>query len=87
MPAIGQTWETIVTTRKLQSVKDFAAGGPFSESQLRWFIFRSSDNGLAASGALVRIGSRRVYIDADGFDRWITSQNPPEVPHGRSMQA
>ena len=65
-----------MTTRNLQSVKDFAANGQFSESQLRWFIFRANDNGLASAGALVRVGGRRVYIDADGFDRWIAAQNP-----------
>ncbi|BCT93523.1 hypothetical protein LYSHEL_25470 [Lysobacter helvus] len=78
-----------MTTRNLRSVKDFAANGPFSESQLRWFIFRANDNGLAASGALVRVGGRRVYIDADGFDRWIAAQNPdgPVSPQAGRAQA
>jgi len=65
-----------VATRNLQTIKDFAARGPFSESQLRWFVFNSERNGLAAAGALVRVGSRRVYIDIDGFDRWLVAQNP-----------
>jgi hypothetical protein len=62
-------------TRNLKSVAAFAADSPFSESQCRWWIFKAEDNGLAATGALVRIG-RRIYIDADAFDRWLVAQNP-----------
>ena len=65
-----------MTTRNLQTIKDFAARGPFSESQLRWFVFNAERNGMAAAGAVVRIGTRRVYIDTEGFDRWIVAQNP-----------
>lgn len=46
---------------------------PFTEASLRWFVFRAHENGLAASGAVRRIG-RRVYIDTASFDRWIDSQ-------------
>jgi hypothetical protein len=62
--------------RNLQSVATFATAGPFSAGQLRWFIFCSEQNGLAATGAIVRIG-RRVYIDVDKFEAWIDSQNQP----------
>ena len=67
-----------MAVRNLQTIRDFAANGPFSESQLRWFAFQSQSNGMAAAGALVRVGSRRIYIDVDGFNRWIDSQNPPQ---------
>lgn len=70
----------------MQTIKDFAARGPFSESQLRWFVFNSERNGLAEAGALVRIGSRRVYIDTDGFDRWLVSQNPALQAAERNAQ-
>ena len=60
--------------RKLQSVADFAANSPFSEPQLRWYLFERATNGLQAAGAVVNIG-RRIYIDVDGFERWIAAQN------------
>ena len=60
--------------RTLQTVAAFAAAGPFTQSQLRWWIFMSSENGLAACGAIIRVG-RRIYIDR--FDVWIDAQNHP----------
>jgi hypothetical protein len=59
----------------LKSVAEFSKDSPFSESQLRWFIFNAQANGMAASGAIVRMG-RRVYIDTYGFGRWIAALNP-----------
>lgn len=60
--------------RNLQSVAQFCAEGPFTENQIRWWIFNAASNGLAGAEALVRVG-RRVYIDVDGFERWLTAQN------------
>lgn len=60
--------------RSLQTVATFTAASPFTENQLRWWIFNSGTNGLADANAIVRV-SRRVYIDVDGFDRWLTAQN------------
>lgn len=60
-------------TRNLKSVADFAEATPFSESQVRWWIFQAEQNGLRNAGAIIRIG-RRVYIDTDAFDRWLTAQ-------------
>ena len=62
-------------SRNLQSVAQFSATTPFSTDQLRWWIFNAASNGLGAAGAVIRIG-RRVYIDVDAFDSWITQQNP-----------
>lgn len=62
--------------KNLKNVAVFASSGPFTESQLRWWIFNAQSNGLDAVGAVVRIG-KRVYIDADAFERWISLQNPP----------
>lgn len=42
----------------------------FSESGLRWLLFRSADNGLDRSGAILRVG-RRVLIDEDLFFEWL----------------
>lgn len=58
----------------LQSVAQKAASGPFTEAQIRWWIFNAGSNGMEQSGALVRIG-RRIYIDIEGFDRWLDLQN------------
>jgi len=62
-------------TSNLKTVAQFADATPFTEHQLRWWIFQAENNGLAKSGAIVRI-SRRVYIDTAQFDAWIASQNP-----------
>ena len=61
-------------TRNLQTVAAFASAGPFTQNQLRWYIFNASQNGLAEAGALVRV-QRRIYIDTDKFDAWIDAQN------------
>lgn len=60
--------------RTLKTVPQFADGGPFTEGQLRFWIFEAERNGLAACGGVVRVG-RRVYVDVDGFERWIAAQN------------
>ncbi|AGG88766.1 hypothetical protein [Rhodanobacter denitrificans] len=57
--------------RNLKSVTQFAAESPFTEAQLRWWIFNASTNGLQS--AVVRIG-RRVYIDVDAFSAWVDQQ-------------
>lgn len=59
--------------RHLKTVSQFASESPWTEAQLRWFIFNSGTNGMAAAGAVVRVG-RRVFLDVDGFDRWVESQ-------------
>jgi len=64
--------------RNLQTVPTLAAAGPFSEGQIRWFIFCAGSNGLAQADAVVRVG-RRVYIDVDKFDSWIDQQNRTEA--------
>ena len=65
--------------RDLHTVEQFAAKTPFSAGQLRWWIHQAEANGLAAHNAIVRVGSRRVYIDPAGFDAWIRSQNTPKA--------
>ena len=61
--------------RKLQTVADMAKSGPFSEASLRWHIFNAASNGMDSAGAIVRV-RRRVYLDPEGFDRWLRLQNP-----------
>ena len=61
--------------RNLKSVSQFAASSAFTEPQIRWWLHMAEHNGMKAAGAVVRVG-RRVYLDEDGFDRWIADQNP-----------
>lgn len=65
-------------TRNLKTVADFAEATPFTESQVRWWIFQADENGLNKAGAVIRIG-RRVYVDTVAFDRWIDSQQSKAV--------
>ncbi len=60
--------------RNLQTIAAVAASTPFSEGQLRWWIFSAASNGLDRADAVVRVG-RRVYIDIDRFNDWIEQQN------------
>ena len=64
--------------RNLKAVTPFAVESPFSENQIRWWIFNAATNGLSAQDAIIRVG-RRVYIDVDAFDRWIEAQNAQAV--------
>ena len=70
----------------LKTVPDFATGSPFSEGQLRWFIFNAEYNGLAGADAVVRVG-RRVYLDADKFDGWVDAQNKQHLNSDRAAQS
>ena len=67
--------------RNLQSIAALAASTPFSEGQLRWWVFMSATNGLDDTSAVVRVG-RRVYIDIDRFNDWIERQNQRHVIRG-----
>jgi hypothetical protein len=60
--------------KNLKTVAAFVGGSPFTEPQVRWWLFNANENGLNESGAVIRIG-RRIYLDVDAFDRWIDSQN------------
>ena len=46
----------------------------FTKGGLRALIFNEKSNGLAKSGAVVRLG-RKVLIDDAKFFAWIESQN------------
>jgi hypothetical protein len=60
--------------RKLATVAQYAKANPaFTGNALRWHLFNAQHNGLAAEGAVVKIG-RRVYLDVDAVDRWIAKK-------------
>lgn len=46
----------------------------FTKGGIRALIFNENSNGLAKSGAVVRIG-RKVLIDETKFFSWVASQN------------
>lgn len=59
----------------LSTVRQFAENHQaFSQNSIRMLIFNEDQNGLAQSGAIVRIG-RKVLIDESKFFAWIEAQN------------
>ena len=57
------------------TVKQFIVKHPaFTQGGLRSLIFNEYQNGLAKSGAIVRLG-RKVLIDEALFFNWVQSQN------------
>ncbi len=44
---------------------------------LRYYIHNQHTNGLAKSGAILRVGAR-ILIDQDRFHAWVDSQNGVE---------
>ncbi|MDP1667086.1 MAG: hypothetical protein Q8L79_18430 [Methylobacter sp.] len=61
-------WAYLTVTQFIQKNPAFTTGG------LRALIFNEHTNGLAKSGAVVRIG-RKVLIDESKFFTWVESQN------------
>ena len=59
--------------RNLKTVPSFAAESPFTEGQIRWFIFNAQSNGLAAAAAVVRVG-RRVDLTSTDSRRGSTAR-------------
>jgi hypothetical protein len=67
--------KAIMTFSILSSVKQFTRKHPaFTTGGTRSLIFNEHTNGLADSGAILRIG-RKVLINEDKFFSWIESQN------------
>lgn len=61
---------------KLYTIRQFAESNPaFSEASLRWQVFKSSENGLLKSGAIIRNG-RRILIDGEKFFAWLQANQP-----------
>ena len=65
-------WEA--PQRTLHTVAEFAQRHSFlTEGGLRFQIFNAENNGLAESGAIVRLG-RRVLLDEPKYFGWIKGQ-------------
>jgi hypothetical protein len=64
----------------LSTIKQLAERNPaFTEGSLRWHVFNANNNGLAQTGAIVRVGqpdSKRpkVLIDVPKFEGWLDAQ-------------
>jgi hypothetical protein len=67
--------ETQVAAWVYSTVKQFCKRHPaFTTGGIRHCIFNENSNGLAKSGAIVRIG-RKVLIDEGKFFAWVEAQN------------
>lgn len=59
----------------LSTVKQFSEKNQaFTKGGLRSLIFNENENGLAKSGAIIRIG-RKVLINEAKFFAWVEAQN------------
>ncbi|GGA75583.1 hypothetical protein GCM10011521_12190 [Arenimonas soli] len=54
----------------LSRVSQIAQDTGTTEAQWRWWIHRAQENGLASSGALIRIG-RSVFLDREKAAAWL----------------
>lgn len=62
-------------SQNLFSVSQFIEKNPaFTNGGIRSIIFNADKNGLAQSGALLRIG-RKILIHSSNFYKWIEDQN------------
>jgi hypothetical protein len=66
--SVQTAWAYLTVQQFPAKHKAFTLGG------LRSLIFNEQSNGLAKSGAIVRIG-RKVLIDEAKFFAWVKSQN------------
>ncbi len=64
----NQTYAYLTVNQFVTQHAAFNLGG------LRSLIFNENTNGLASSGAIVRIG-RKVLIDESKFFAWVEAQN------------
>ncbi len=66
--AVQTAWAYLTVNQFTEKHSAFTIGG------LRSLIFNEHTNGLAKSGAIVRIG-RKVLIDEAKFFGWVAAQN------------
>jgi hypothetical protein len=71
--------DTINTAWLYLTVRQFISRYPaFTTGGLRSLIFNAEKNGLAKSGAIVRIG-RKVLLSEEKFFSWVEAQNSKGV--------
>ena len=70
-----QNAEGLLKTYVYSTVNQFCERHPaFTKGGMRFSIFNEETNGLAESGAIVRMG-RKVLINEPKFFQWLESQN------------
>lgn len=62
--------------QQLDTVRTYAEKSPgvFTEASIRWLIFNEKQNGLAKTGAIIRVG-RKVLINTTKFNDWLNSKS------------
>jgi len=56
------------------SIEQFCRRNPvFTPASVRWLVFRANENGIEASGAIIRNG-RSIVIDEPAFFSWFRSR-------------
>lgn len=68
------TLEIEMDFNRYQTVKQFAANGPWSVSTVRWWIFKNVDG--FNDRCVVRVGGR-VYIDTIEAEKWLREKYGP----------
>lgn len=63
-----------LTIKELRTVRQFVAHGLYPEGGLRWLIHLRRQNGLAASGAVLKVGGR-IFIHEGKFAQWLAERN------------
>ena len=75
LSAVNKYTEALQTAWIYFTVQQFTKKHPaFTSGGLRSLIFNENSNGLAKSGAIVRIG-RKVLINEAKFFAWVEAQN------------
>ena len=75
LSAVNKQTEAVQTAWIYFTVQQFTKKHPaFAVGGLRSLIFNEHTNGLAKSGAIIRIG-RKVLINQDKFFGWVEAQN------------
>ncbi len=65
---LQQIYQYLTVSQFIEQYKAFTHGG------MRSLIFNENTNGLASSGAIIRIG-RKVLINENKFFAWVEAQN------------
>jgi hypothetical protein len=67
---------TTATVPRLLTPKQFCEQFPYYTLHgFQWVLFNRQENGLAASGAVLKLGKRRLLIDVEKFHQWIENGN------------
>ena len=69
------------TGNNIHLLAKFCQQQEYPTNTLRWQIHNAEQNGLAKSGAIIRVKNRpdakrgTIYIDADAYFKWLRGQS------------